>query len=104
MTKGVSISNFYFDLIHRWFNFKKVVQALVAENTFFLNIEQLKTIAQKVCFIESEEEFGVMLNFYHDLGLIIKQRSTVVLQVQWLIDLFKQLITIPRYSEMVRKN
>ena len=44
-----------------------------------------------------------MLNFYHDLGMIIKHGSTVVLQAQWLIDIFKQLITIPRYKNMVRK-
>ncbi|XP_022807201.1 uncharacterized protein LOC111344257 isoform X1 [Stylophora pistillata] len=43
-----------------------------------------------------------MLNFYHDLGMIVKHGSTVVLKAQWLIDLFKRLITIPRYEDLGR--
>ncbi|KAL9962679.1 hypothetical protein ACROYT_G031802 [Oculina patagonica] len=88
----------------RWFNFQKVVEALVAEKIFFLNLKQLQTIAQKMCFIESEDEVDVILDFYHDLGMIIKHRSTVVLKAQWLIDVFKQLITIPRYEDMNSKD
>ena len=79
-----------------------MVQALVAKNTFYLNIKDLQAIVQEVCFVHGETDVGVMLNFYHDLGLIVKHGSTVVLQAQWLIDLFKQLITIPRYKDMVR--
>ena len=45
-----------------------------------------------------------MLNFYHDLGIIVKHGHTVVLQAQWLIDLFKQLITVPPFNEMVSKS
>jgi len=40
-----------------------------------------------------------MLNFYHDLGVIVKHGRTVVLQAQWLIDLFKQLITVRPFHE-----
>lgn len=86
----------------RWFNFKKVVEALVAEKTYHLNIDQLETIVQKVCFIEDKDEVTTMLDFYHDLGQIIKHRSTVVLEAQWLIDVFKQLITIRPFNDMVR--
>ena len=42
-----------------------------------------------------------MLNFYHDLGVIVKHGQTVVLQAQWLINLFKQLITVPPFGEVV---
>ncbi|CAH3140179.1 unnamed protein product [Porites lobata] len=41
-----------------------------------------------------------MVNFYHDLGIIIEHRSTVILSTQWLIDLFGQLITIPDFTKM----
>ena len=78
-----------------------MVQALVAQNTFYLNIRDLQTIVQVECSVEGETEVGVMLDFYHDLGMIVKHGSTVVLQAQWLIDLFKQLITIPRYNDLV---
>jgi len=56
-----------------------------------------------VCFIEDEDQFHTMLNFYHDLGMIVKHRSTVILKAQWLIDLFKKLITIPPFNKAVRK-
>ena len=55
----------------------------------------------EVCHIEDEEEVTAMLNFYHDLGVIVKHGRTVVLQAQWLIDLFKQLITVRPLDEAV---
>ena len=67
-----------------------------------MNIEELQTHAKEKCFIHDEDEFTTMVNFYHDLGIIIKHRSTVILSAKWLIDLFGQLITIPDFTEMVR--
>ncbi|XP_078356094.1 uncharacterized protein LOC144640907 isoform X1 [Oculina patagonica] len=84
----------------RWFNFEKVIEALVAENIYHMNLKQLQTYAKKVCFIDDVEQFHTMLNFYHNLGMIVKYRSTVVLKAQWLIDLFKQLITIPPFDKV----
>ena len=85
----------------RWLNFEKVIEALVAQNTHHTNVEPLQILAKEVCFIQDEEEFYTMLNFYHDLGLIIRHRNTVVLKAEWLIDLFRQLITIPRFDKAV---
>ena len=45
-----------------------------------------------------------MLDFYHDLGMIVRHGNTVVLQAQWLIDVFKQLITIRPFNSLVRNN
>ena len=69
---------------------------------FYLSLQQLQTVIQEVCFIDNENEVSTMLDFYHDLGIIVKHGSTVVLRAQWLIDLFRQLITIRRYKDMVR--
>ena len=66
-----------------------------------MDLDQLLSVIQQVCHIEDEEEVRTMLNFYHDLGVIIKHGRTVVLQAQWLIDLFKQLITVPPFHEVV---
>ena len=88
-------------LFFRWFNFEKVVQALIAKNVYYLNLEQLQGIIQKVCFIEDEDEVATMLDFYHDLGMIVRHRDTVVLRAQWLIEVFRQLITIRPYNERV---
>ena len=90
-------------LSFRWFNFEKVVEAFVAENVYHMNVEQLQTYAKEVCFIEDKEQFHAMLNFYHDVGMIVKHRSTVILKAQWLIELFKMLITIPPFNKVVQK-
>ncbi|XP_068756061.1 uncharacterized protein [Montipora capricornis] len=83
----------------RWFHFEKVVEALVAKSMYHMDLDQLLPVIKQVCRIDDEDETTAMLNFYHDLGVIVKHGRTVVLQAQWLIDLFKQLITVPPYEE-----
>ena len=92
---------FFSIFVTRWFNFEKAVQALIAEKVHYLNLEQLQGIIQKVCFIEDEDEVATLLDFYHDLGMIVRQRNTVVLRAQWLIEVIRQLITIRSFNEMV---
>ena len=94
----------YLYSVFRWFNFEKVVQALTANKIYCLNFAHLQSIIQKVCFIGDEDEVATMLNFYHDLGIIVKHRDTVVLWRQWLVNVFKELIKIPSFDERVRKN
>ncbi|KXJ13106.1 Caspase-8 [Exaiptasia diaphana] len=78
----------------RWFHFEKALQSLVQEKkTSFLSLKELSEIAEQVCSID-QTEIAAMLNFYHDLGKIIKYGGTVVLDAKWLINLFKSLITI----------
>ena len=88
----------------RWFHFEKVVEELVAQDTYYLNIDKLRPITKQVCHVDDEEELSTMLNFYHDLGVIVKHDRTVVLQAQWLIDLFKQLITVRPFDETVNSD
>ena len=71
---------------------------------YCLTFEQLKGIIQKVCFINDGDEVATMLDFYHDLGVIVKHRDTVVLLAQWLMKVFKEFVTIPSFDETVRKN
>ena len=66
-----------------------------------MDLNQLLTVTRQVCHINDEDELAAMLDFYHDLGVIVKHGSTVVLQAQWLIDLFKQLITVRPFDEVV---
>ena len=74
---------------------------MIAEKVYYLNLEQLQGIIQLVCFIEDEDEVATMLDFYHDLGMIVRHRNTVVLRAQWLIEVFRQLITIRPFNDMV---
>jgi len=87
------------DVPVRWFNFERVVEALVQQKTFYLKVSQLYNVVRKMCFIEDELEMVAMLDFYHDLGIIIWHGDTVVLQTQWLIHLFRKLITIRPFDE-----
>ena len=89
-------------LLTRWLNFEKVIKALLSKKVYHLNLNELQTYARDNCFINDEEEFTTMVDLYHDLGIIIKHCSTVILSAKWLIDLFKQLITIPPFDETVR--
>ena len=75
---------------------------MLSKEVHHLNIKELQSYAKEKCFIDDEEEFTTMVNFYHDLGIIIKHYSTVILSAKWLIDLFGQLITIPDFNKMVR--
>ena len=68
-----------------------------------MDLDQLQAVIRKVCCIDDHDEMAAMLNFYHDLGVIVKHGHTVVLQAQWLIDLFKKLITVRPFDEAVSK-
>ncbi|KAJ7339407.1 hypothetical protein OS493_005802 [Desmophyllum pertusum] len=65
-----------------------------------MDLDKLLTVTRQVCGIDETEELKAMLNFYHDLGVIVKHGHTVVLQAQWLIDLFKQLIAVRPFDEV----
>ena len=75
---------------------------MLSKNVYHLHLRELQTYVRDKCFINDEEEFTTMVDFYHDLGIIIKHCSTVIVSAEWLIDLFKQLITIPPFDETVR--
>ena len=99
LTPSLSLC-FYF--VFRWFNFEKVVKALTAKKVNYLHLEQLQDITRRVCFIKDQDEAATMLNFYHDLGMIVIHGNTVVLRAQWLIEVFRQLITIRSFNKMVK--
>ena len=98
--RPLSASQHYFSF-PRWLKFERAVDALLAKQTFFMDLDQLLSVIRHVCQIEDQEEVTAMLNFYHDLGVIVKLGQTVVLQAQWLIDLFKKLIIVPPFGETV---
>ena len=75
---------------------------MLSKKVYHLNLNELQTYVRDNCYIKDEEELTTMVNFYHDLGIIIKHCSTVILSAEWLIDLFKQLIIIPPFDETVR--
>ena len=63
-----------------------------------------KEIASKVCYI-NDSEIVTVLNFFHDLRVLIHFDDTpelselVFLDIQWLIDVFKNVITVRAFRE-----
>ena len=87
----------------KWLKFEKTVKRKSdEENVRCMTLEQVKRVARDECFIRDENQLEVMLNFFHDLGVIVRHRNTVVLQSRWLIELFRKLITIRPYELQVR--
>ena len=69
-----------------------------------MELKELLKYTKRFCHIDKEDELKTMLKFYHDLGVIVKHGRTVVLQALWLIDLFKLLINVRPYDEMVNSD
>eukprot|EP00057_Strongylocentrotus_purpuratus_P016591 XP_011671065.1 PREDICTED: uncharacterized protein LOC100888891 [Strongylocentrotus purpuratus] len=88
------------EIPHRWLLFEK---ALAAEKINHMSLAQTKELTEPFG-MESERELLTMLTFYHDLGYVVYYggnedlqsllRDTVILNPQWLIDVFKKVITI----------
>eukprot|EP00057_Strongylocentrotus_purpuratus_P008611 XP_011663085.1 PREDICTED: uncharacterized protein LOC105437779 [Strongylocentrotus purpuratus] len=90
----------------RWLLFE---EALAADRINYMSLDQTKELTLPFG-MESEGELLTMLTFYHDLGYIVYYggiedqqsllRDIVILNPQWLIDVFKQIITILDPAEM----
>ncbi|XP_022787935.1 uncharacterized protein LOC111327889 isoform X1 [Stylophora pistillata] len=87
------------DLPVKWFNFEKALKSRTEGGTFFLTLEEIHTVAQEECYIEDNEQLDTMLNYFHDLGLIVRFTDIVVLNTQWLVNLFKKLISTCHFEE-----
>ena len=71
---------------------------------------QIQEIAKEAGVI-TVNEFRTLLAFYHDLGILIHYggphvldnalQRTVILKPQWLIDMFKRIITVKEGDQQV---
>ena len=70
----------------------------------FISLATAKKIASDVCNINKNNEILTLLNFLHDLRVLIHFDDTpelsdlVILDTQWLIDVFKSVITVRPYN------
>ena len=61
--------------------------------------------------ITQDQEISTLLEFYHDLGVVVYYgvggtldntlRNIVILKPQWLIDMFKRIITVRDLDQQV---
>ena len=88
----------------KWLRYEKTIQTMKDNGHKWIDLEDAKEIASKVCQIVDNEEFKTLLNFLHDQRVVIHFDDTpelnklVVLNPQWLIDVFKEVITIRPYK------
>ncbi|XP_015774844.1 PREDICTED: uncharacterized protein LOC107353039 isoform X2 [Acropora digitifera] len=92
----------------KWLKYEEALQGALDEGHKWITIEDAKWIASEVCQIHDDEEFVTVLDFFHDQRILIHFDDTVelnklvVLDPQWLIDVFKTVITVKRYDQQER--
>ena len=86
----------------KWLKYEKVLRILSKEGYKWIPIGKARQIAVEECGINGDEQFQTLLNFLHDQRVLIHFNESpeldnmVVLSPQWLIDIFKEVITVKR--------
>ena len=86
----------------KWLKYEKALRALKESDHKFISLSTAKKIAAKFCNI-NDHEVQTVLTFLHDLRVLIhfddspKLNELVFLDIQWLIDVFKNVITVRAY-------
>ena len=92
----------------KWLRYEKALEVVLDEGHKRITFEHARRIASEVCQIDDHQEFVTVLDFLHDQRIIIHFDDTVelnklvVLDPQWLIDVFKTVITVKRHDCMAR--
>ena len=91
----------------KWLKFEKVIKAAAQEGCNRLKLPAVQQIAFG-CGIAEEKELQVLLDFLHDLRIVVHFDDTrqlddlVVLNPQWLVDIFKEVITVKPFESQQR--
>lgn len=89
----------------KWLKYEKLLRLLSEEGYRWIPIEHARQIASDECGIDDDEQFRTLLNFLHDQRILIHFSETanlekmVILSPQWLIDIFKEVITVKRFKQ-----
>ena len=89
----------------KWLKYEKVLH-LWSERREWIRIEEARKIAKKECGIDDDVQFRTLLNFLHDQRVFIhfsespELENMVILRPQWLIDVFKEVITVKSWQDV----
>ena len=89
----------------KWLKYEKVLH-LWSERREWIRIEEARQIAKKECGIDDDVQFRTILNFLHDQRVLIhfsespELENMVILRPQWLIDVFKEVITVKSWQDV----
>ncbi|XP_068712595.1 uncharacterized protein [Montipora foliosa] len=88
----------------KWLKYENELYRLRKEGHKWIPREKAMDIAFGTCGLRDEEEFSTATNFLHDQRILIhfsghrELERMVILDLQWLIDIFKRVITIKPYE------
>ena len=89
----------------KWLKYERALQGTIRDGHKWISLSVAKEIASEVCKIDDDEEFLTLLNFLHDQRILVHFDDTpalsnfVVLDPQWLVDVFKAVITVKPYDQ-----
>ena len=92
----------------KWLKFEKVLQLAKKRGPKYITLERAKDIA-KACDIDEDKEIKTLMDYLHDLRSLIHfddnadLNKLVVLDPQWLVDVFKTVITVKPYDRKEKK-
>ena len=90
----------------KWLKYEKVLRLLSEEGYMWIRTNKARQIAREECGIDDDEQFRTLLNFLHDQRVLIhfsespELEKMVILSPQWLIDVFKEVITIKSWEDV----
>ena len=93
----------------KWLKFEKALQVKREMGNKHISLEAARNVAKNECSIVEEENFVFLMDYLHDIRSLIHYRDTVllnklvVLDLQWLVDVFQKVITVKRYDPKDKK-
>lgn len=88
----------------KWLRYEKALKARREYGDKWIPLDSARQIASEECNITDQIQFRTLLDFLHDQRILVhfsdspKLDNLVVLDPQWLIDVFKKVITIKPYD------
>ena len=90
----------------KWLKYENALHLLSKEGYNWVPIEKARQIAAEECGICDDNQFRTLLNFLHDQRVLIhftespELENVVILSPQWLIDVFKKVITFKGWEDV----
>ena len=90
----------------KWLKYERILSLLIKEGYKWIPIEKARIIASDECGINDDQQFSTLLNFLHDQRILIHFNESadlaniVILSPQWLIDMFKEVITVKSWENV----
>ena len=90
----------------KWLKYENVLHLLSKEGYNWVPVEKARQIGTEECGICDNKQFRTLLNFLHDQRVLIhftespELENVVILTPQWLIDVFKKVITFKGWEDV----